>query len=48
MSELLRVDVEHWRTENQHFGDYLDTFGDRVPEALRIEQQRLAQELEKL
>ena len=48
MNELLRIDVERWRTENQHFGDYLDTFGDRVPEALRVEQQRLAQKLEKL
>lgn len=48
MKELLRIDVERWRTENQHFGDYLDTFGDRVPEALRVEQQRLAQKLEKL
>ena len=45
MRELLSIDVEHWRTENEHFADYLDEFGDRVPDALRIEQQRLAAEL---
>ena len=45
MSELLRVDIEKWQTENSHFGDYLATFGDRVPETLRAEQQRVAREL---
>ena len=31
MRELILVNVEHWRTENEHFGDYLDAFGERVP-----------------
>ncbi|MDH3532865.1 MAG: phosphoenolpyruvate carboxykinase (GTP) [Gammaproteobacteria bacterium] len=48
MQELISIDVERWRTENQHFADYLDDFGDRVPDALRAEQQRIAAELAKL
>jgi len=47
MRELTSVDVEHWKIENQHFSDYLDTFGGRVPKALRAEQLRVAKELEK-
>jgi phosphoenolpyruvate carboxykinase (GTP) len=45
MHELVTVDVERWRTENQHFADYLDEYGDRVPATLRSEQQRIAAEL---
>jgi phosphoenolpyruvate carboxykinase (GTP) len=47
MRELLTIDAARWRVENEHFGAYLDEFGDRVPTALREEQQRLAAELEK-
>jgi phosphoenolpyruvate carboxykinase (GTP) len=47
MQELASIDVEHWKNENQHFADYLDDFGERVPDALRAEQQRVARELEK-
>ncbi len=46
IAELLSVDVEHWQAENAHFAEYLDGFGDRVPEALRQEQKRIASELE--
>ena len=46
MRELTTIDVERWKTENQHFADYLDTYGDRVPAALRSEQQRIAAELD--
>ena len=48
MRELLEIDIDHWQVENEHFGDYLNEFGDRVPAALRREQQRLAKELKKL
>ena len=48
MQELLSIDVGRWRTENQHFADYLDQYGERVPAALRAEQQRIAAELEKM
>jgi phosphoenolpyruvate carboxykinase (GTP) len=46
MRELTSIDVEHWKKENAHFADYLDSFGERVPEALRDEQQRVAAALE--
>ncbi len=47
MLELTSVDIEHWKLENRHFAEYLDGFGDRVPQALREEQQRVAEELER-
>jgi phosphoenolpyruvate carboxykinase (GTP) len=46
MRELLSVDVPRWKSENEHFASYLEGFGDRVPEALRKEQQRLAEALD--
>jgi len=48
MRTLTTVDVEHWRTENSHFSDYLDEYGKHVPNALREEQRHMAAELEKL
>jgi phosphoenolpyruvate carboxykinase (GTP) len=48
MRALTSVDVEHWRTENSHFSDYLDEYGNHVPNALRNEQRHMAAELEKL
>ncbi len=48
MRALTTVDVEHWRTENSHFSDYLDGYGKHVPNALREEQRHMAAELEKL
>jgi len=48
MRALTTVDVGHWRTENSHFSDYLDEYGKHVPNALRVEQQHMAAELEKL
>ena len=46
MRALTTVDVEHWRVENAHFAEYLDTFGKHVPAALRAQQQKVADELE--
>ena len=48
MRVLTSVDVEHWKTENVHFADYLDGYGKHVPQALREQQQRMAEELDKL
>ncbi len=48
MRELTSVDVEHWKTENAHFAEYLDGYGKHVPQALREQQQRMAEELEDL
>ena len=46
MRALTTVDVEHWRTENRHFAEYLDSFGKHVPAALRAQQEKMADELE--
>ena len=46
MRALTTVDVEHWRVENAHFAEYLDSFGKHVPAALRAQQQKVADELE--
>jgi phosphoenolpyruvate carboxykinase (GTP) len=46
MRQLTSIDIERWKTENEHFSDYLDSFGERVPDALRAEQRRVAAELE--
>ncbi|MGE4071456.1 MAG: phosphoenolpyruvate carboxykinase (GTP) [Lysobacterales bacterium] len=41
LDTLLTVDQEGWRRELDEIGGYLNSFGDRVPEALRAEQQRV-------
>ncbi|MEO8742293.1 MAG: phosphoenolpyruvate carboxykinase (GTP) [Lysobacteraceae bacterium] len=45
VDELLNVDVEGWRKETADIGAYLDSYGDRAPEALKREQQRIADAL---
>ncbi len=47
MHELTSIDVAHWRTENKHFADYLQKFGEHVPEELRHQQQMMAEQLAK-
>jgi len=41
LDTLLTVDREGWRRELDEIGGYLNSFGDRVPDALRAEQQRV-------
>ena len=45
LEQLLAVDPAQWRDEMREIGEYLDTFGDRVPQRLR---QELAQITERL
>ena len=45
LDELLSVDHEAWRHEMADIGSYLDSFGDRLPEALRDEHQRVQKAL---
>ncbi len=46
METLTAVDLEHWYTELDHFGDYLDEFGhEHVPVRLREEQKRVVKAL---
>ncbi len=41
-NELLAVDVRAWRDELASIGEYLDSYGARMPQRLRDEQQRIA------
>ncbi|MGB5166646.1 MAG: phosphoenolpyruvate carboxykinase (GTP) [Woeseiaceae bacterium] len=45
MDTLTAVEVDHWYEEMQHFGTYLDGYGEHVPERLRAEQQRVVKAL---
>ena len=46
LETLLSVDAGQWRKEMQSVGEYLDEFGDRLPEELRKEHQRILQAVE--
>ena len=41
METLLSIDTEQWREEMISVGEYLDGFGDRLPDGLRQEHQRI-------
>lgn len=45
MAALLNVDVGQWQNEMASVADYLDSFGDRLPEALRRELNRVSERL---
>ncbi|MER3547343.1 MAG: phosphoenolpyruvate carboxykinase, partial [Rhodanobacteraceae bacterium] len=47
LDELLAFDADGWREEITAIGDYLDGYGDRLPEKLREEQQRVADALQR-
>ncbi|MFZ1391308.1 MAG: phosphoenolpyruvate carboxykinase (GTP) [Dokdonella sp.] len=44
--ELLAVDAKAWRGEIAAIGEYLDGFGERMPERLKREQRHIADALE--
>ena len=41
MQTLLSIDAEQWQEEMISVGEYLDGFGDRLPDGLRQEHQRI-------
>jgi phosphoenolpyruvate carboxykinase (GTP) len=43
---LLSIDVEQWRQEMESVGEYLESYGDRLPEQLRQEHKRIAEALQ--
>jgi len=43
---LLDIDTAGWRHEIDSIGEYLDSFGERMPDALRNEQRRVATALD--
>jgi phosphoenolpyruvate carboxykinase (GTP) len=45
MEDLLDVDVEAWKAEIADIGEYLDSYGERTPAALRAERERVAEAL---
>ncbi len=42
MSALTTIDPQQWQLEIDAIGEYLETYGDRLPEELRAEQQSVA------
>ena len=42
MSALTTIDPQQWQLENDAIGEYLETYGERLPEELRAEQQNVA------
>jgi phosphoenolpyruvate carboxykinase (GTP) len=45
LHQLLDLDVDAWHREIDEIGRYLEEFGDRLPDALRTEYQRVKQAL---
>ncbi|MEM7082367.1 MAG: phosphoenolpyruvate carboxykinase (GTP) [Pseudomonadota bacterium] len=45
LAELLSIDAGKWRDEMTAIGEYLDSYGDRLPDALRAKQQAILAEL---
>jgi len=45
LQALLHVDVEGWIAEYESIGEYLASYGERMPQALRNEQRRIAAQL---
>jgi phosphoenolpyruvate carboxykinase (GTP) len=45
LDELLALDHAGWKHEFAEIGNYLDSYGERMPEALRSERQRIANAL---
>lgn len=45
MEELLHVDAQGWLAEMDQIDEYLDTYGERLPAAMKAELQRVKKEL---
>jgi phosphoenolpyruvate carboxykinase (GTP) len=46
MEALLEVDTAAWQAEIADIGEYLDSYGDRTPAAIKAEQARVAEALD--
>lgn len=46
LSALLEVNTSQWSDEIQSIGEYLDSYGERLPDALKREQRRVADRLQ--
>ena len=47
LEALTSIDREQWREEMDAIGEYLESYGDRLPETLRQQQREIATELSK-
>jgi phosphoenolpyruvate carboxykinase (GTP) len=47
MQSLLNVDVGRWKEEMDSVGEYLESYGDRLPAVLRQEYQEIVEDLKK-
>ncbi len=47
LEALTTIDIAQWREEMASIGEYLELYGNRLPDALREEQQRVTEELAK-
>ena len=45
LSQLLTIDPKQWRDELAQIGEYLDSYGDRLPAELRAEHEKVVQAL---
>ena len=45
LEALTSIDRDQWRAEMKSVGEYLDSYGDRLPEALRQQQKAIAADL---
>jgi len=45
MQALTSIDKAQWLEEMSAIGEYLDSYGDRLPEALKAEQQKVVDQL---
>jgi phosphoenolpyruvate carboxykinase (GTP) len=45
LNSLLSIDVEQWKVEMESVGEYLETYGDRLPEGLRKEHAEVVKAL---
>ena len=45
LAELTTIDNDKWLAEMRAVGEYLETYGDRLPEELVAEKQRVIEEL---
>ena len=46
MAALISINVEQWQGEMESVGEYLESYGDRLPEALRQEHQQIVDDLQ--
>jgi phosphoenolpyruvate carboxykinase (GTP) len=41
LEALTSIDTDQWRAEMKSVGEYLESYGDRLPDALRQQQQAI-------